>query len=389
MKSAPVDQAAVASVLAPFGSSTGLPGDAYRTVEVFDWEATHFVAGTWLCLGRLDDLLQPGQARAVEAGGETALLVRDGDDTRVFSNVCRHRGHELAPVGAAFDAGFIRCPYHAWTYRPDGSLVTAPTFGDRIDKSQYPLVQINASVWAGWLFVNLDGGAEPLDAYLGNLAAVLDPYGVAALATAHRQTYTVEANWKLLVENYNECYHCTSIHPALCEVTPVASGADLVPTGLWCGGTMDLKDDVVTMSFDGASPIDPLPGVHGGRLRQVVYVSVFPNLLISAHPDYVLTHRLVPLGPGETTIECAWLFAEDVVAEPAFDPAYAVDFWDLTNREDWAVCEGVQRGMGNSGHRPGPLSTWEATAYQFLTMVGRAYAGEGLTPSPVAERVDQ
>ncbi len=141
------------------------------------------------------------------------------------------------------------------------------------------------------------------------------------------------------------------------------------------------------MSFDGASPIDPLPCVHGGQLRQVVYVSVFPNLLISAHPDYVLTHRLVPLGPGETTIECAWLFAEDVVAEPAFDPAYAVDFWDLTNREDWAVCEGVQRGMGNSGHRPGPLSTWEATVYQFLTMVGRAYAGEGLTPSPVEDRV--
>ncbi len=387
MEPAPLDLSDLEATLAPFGSSRGLPSAAYRSPEVLDWERTSFLAATWFCLGRVDDLLGPGRARAVRLGDESVLLVRDDEATRVFSNVCRHRGHELAAVGEAFDARFLRCPYHGWTYRLDGSLATAPTFGNTVgfDPDDFPLVRVPAEVWNGWLFVNLDGGAGPLADQLGNLGDVLDEYAIGTLATGHRQQYDVAANWKLLIENYSECYHCTSIHPALCEVTPVNSGADLEPTGLWCGGTMELKDHAVTMSLDGTTPLDPLPGVR--RLRQVVYVTVFPNLLVSAHPDYVLTHRLEPLAPDRTHIECAWLFSRDTVADPNFDPFYAVDFWDLTNREDWAVCEGVQRGMANTGYRQGPLSTWEATVYQFLTMVARAYAGKGLTPSPVEERI--
>jgi Rieske 2Fe-2S family protein len=319
----------------------------------------------------------------VAVGAQTVLLVRDGGTLRAFSNVCRHRGHELVPVGEAVEARLIRCPYHAWTYRPDGTLKTAPTFtgASGFDEGDYPLLSIGAATWDGWVFLNVDGSAGPLDAHLGNLAGLLAPYGSGSLVTAHRQTYQVAANWKILIENYSECYHCTSIHPALCEMTPVNSGVDLAPTGLWCGGTMDLKDGVASMSIDGTSPMPPLPGLAAEALRRVLYVSVFPNLLISAHPDYVLAHRLTPLAADRTGIECAWLFPQD-----AGDPSYAVDFWDLTNREDWAVCEGVQRGMGNAGYRPGPLSGWEATVYQFLTMVGRAYLGEGLTPSPVEDR---
>jgi Rieske 2Fe-2S family protein len=389
MKPAPLDQATVTKTLAPFGSSTGLPAAAYRSPEVLAWEAAHLFAATWFCLGRVEDLLHPGQARAVRAGDEAILLVRDSDEVRVFSNVCRHRGHELAPVGEAFDTRFIRCPYHAWTYRLDGTLMTAPTFSNRTDfeEDDYPLISVDADIWEGWLFVNLDGQGDPINSHLGNLDTIVGEYGIADLATAHRQAYEVEANWKLLAENYNECYHCTSIHPALCEVTPVSSGTDLAPTGLWCGGTMDLKPHAATMSLDGSTPQPPLRGVAGERLRQVVYVTLFPNLLISAHPDYVLAHRLVPLAPDRTAVECTWLFPAETVADPSFDPSYAVDFWDLTNREDWTVCEGVQRGMANSGYRQGPLSTWEATVYQFLTMIGRAYLGEGLTPSPVEERV--
>ena len=389
MKPAPLDQAALASTVAPFGSSKGLPADAYRSPDVFTWETAAFFAGSWICLGRQDDLIGPGQARAVKAGDETVLLVRDTERLAAFSNVCRHRGHELAPLGDAFDTRFIRCPYHAWTYRLDGTLMTAPTFSSRgdFDEDDYSLISIDTSEWGGWLFVNLDGRADPLETHLGNLASVLAPYGIDGLATAHRQSYVVQANWKLLVENYSECYHCTSIHPALCEVTPVNSGGDLSPTGLWCGGTMDLKPHAATMSFDGATPLAPLPDVEGDRLRQVVYASLFPNLLISAHPDYVLAHRLVPLAPNRTEVECTWLFPSSTVVDASFDPAYAVDFWDLTNREDWAVCEGVQRGIANSGHRQGPLSTWEATSYQFLTMVARAYLGQRLTPSPVEQRM--
>jgi phenylpropionate dioxygenase-like ring-hydroxylating dioxygenase large terminal subunit len=107
---------------------------------------------------------------------------------------------------------------------------------------------------------------------------------------------------------------------------------------------------------------------------------LFPNLLISAHPDYVLTHRLEPLAPGLTRVTCDWLFDPEPVAEEDFDPSYAVDFWDLTNRQDWRACEAVQRGAGNLGYRPGPLSTRESTVYQFLSMVARGYLDGVLAP---------
>lgn len=389
MQPAPLDEAAIKEALVPFGSSAGLPSAAYRSSEVYDWEVEQFFAGTWFCVGRLADLLAPGQLRGVRVGAESVLLARDADEVRAFSNVCRHRGHELAPIGDAFDARLIRCPYHSWTYRFDGSLKTAPTFSGSADfvEDDYPLVPVTFDTWNGWAFVNLDGRAGPLADHVGNLAGALGPYEIASLASGDRQTYEVAANWKVIVENFSECYHCASIHPSLCKVTPVDSGADLTPTGLWCGGTMDLKPHAKTMSMDGSTPLPPLPGVGGELLRRVAYVTLFPNLMVSAHPDYVLAHRLEPLGPTRTGIECTWLFEPDALDDPGFDPAYAVDFWDLTNREDWAVCEGVQRGMANSGHRPGPLSSWEATVYQFLAMVGRAYLGKGLTPSPVENRV--
>jgi phenylpropionate dioxygenase-like ring-hydroxylating dioxygenase large terminal subunit len=387
VNSAPLDPADLAGALAPFGTSTGLPAAAYRSADVFDWEASRFFAGSWFCVGRSEELVGPAQVRGVRAAGESVLLANDGETVRAFSNVCRHRGHELAPVGAALDARLIRCPYHAWSYRLDGTLKAAPTFIGRLEEDDYPLVELGVATWRGWLFVNLDGGAGSIGAHVGNLDAVVAAYDVAALVTGHLQVYEVDANWKLLIENFNECYHCTSIHPALCELTPVDSGADLVPTGLWCGGTMDLKPHASTMSMDGTTPLPPLPGVSGDALRRVIYVTLFPNLLISAHPDYVLAHRLTPLAPGRTAVECTWLFSPDAVSGAGFDPSYAVDFWDLTNQEDWSVCEGVQRGLANSGYRPGPLSSWEATVYQFLTMVARAYRGGPLTPSPVEERV--
>jgi Rieske 2Fe-2S family protein len=108
----------------------------------------------------------------------------------------------------------------------------------------------------------------------------------------------------------------------------------------------------------------------------VIYVNVFPNVLLSLHPDYVMTHRLVPLAADRTMIECVWSFAPEAVAAPGFDPAYAVDFWDITNRQDWQACESVQRGLSSEHAQPGPLAPDEDAVYQFVTMIGRGYRGE-------------
>jgi Rieske 2Fe-2S family protein len=140
------------------------------------------------------------------------------------------------------------------------------------------------------------------------------------------------------------------------------------------------------MSLDGTSKGIRFRAIDDELARQVWYLTVMPNLLLSMHPDYVMTHRLTPLSPGQTFIECSWLFPPEAYETDGFDPAYAVDFWDITNREDWTACESVMRGVNNRGYRPGPLSGWEGTVYQFLGIMAHAYLGEGLVVPTVPQR---
>jgi Rieske 2Fe-2S family protein len=133
---------------------------------------------------------------------------------------------------------------------------------------------------------------------------------------------------------------------------------------------------MATMSLDGRSHGVPLRGLDETGLRTVIYVHIFPNVLVSLHPDYVMVHRLVPLAAGRTQIECTWSFAPESLAQPGFDPGYAIEFWDITNRQDWGACESVQRGLSSPHAIPGPLSPDEDAVYQFVTMVARGYLGQ-------------
>jgi len=389
MSQAPLSHEALERVIAPFGNSRTLPAEAYIAPEVFNWEMENVFRAGWVCVGRGEDLVQPGQIRAVDVAGEGVLLARDIDGAlTAFSNVCRHRGHELAPVGEAIDARSIRCPYHSWSYRFTGELRAAPTFMQTpgFDMSEFPLVGIEVAEYLGWVWLDVSGEAPPIEQNFGNLAEVAVPYETSRLTTAAVHSYVVDANWKIVVENYNECYHCSSIHPELCEVTPPDSGHDHQPTGMWCGGTMVLKDHAVTMSLDGKSNGVNFRDVDADLARQVWYITVVPNFLLSMHPDYVMTHRLVPLSPDQTFVECSWLFPPEAFELDGFDPAYAVDFWDITNREDWTACENVMRGVRHKGYRPGPLSNWEGTVYQFLALMGHIYLGHGFVVPEVPFR---
>jgi len=181
------------------------------------------------------------------------------------------------------------------------------------------------------------------------------------------------ANWKLPIENYHECYHCPAIHPELCVVSPPTSGDNYTLPGMWVGGTMDLEPFAATMSMDGSSGGVVLPALDEKQRREIVYIVLFPNLLISAHPDYVMTHRIEPVTPSLSNVTCEWLFSAEAVASAGFDPAYAVDFWDVTNRQDWSACEGVQRGLGSRGYRPGPFAAQEDAVQQWVTLIARSY----------------
>ena len=231
------------------------------------------------------------------------------------------------------------------------------------------------------------GRGGPLAGSLGTLEEFIAPYELERLVVAGQHDYEVAANWKILTENYHECYHCPVIHPELCKVSPPKSGENYAAPGAWVGGWMDLRDGMATMSLDGRSGGVSLRNLDARGLRTVVYVNVFPNVLVSLHPDYVMTHRLTPLAADRTRVECTWAFAPESVAAPRFDPGYAVEFWDITNQQDWRACESVQRGLSSPHAVPGPLSAEEDAVYQFVTMIARGYQGQPVWNTGAPARV--
>jgi Rieske 2Fe-2S family protein len=382
---APIAPSALATVLLPFGESRLLPREAYTDPEVFAWEAEHFLRGRWICVARGEEVAASGDQKAISVGKEAVLLVRGEDGTvRAFSNVCRHRGHELLPCDSSVRGRAIVCPYHAWGYGLDGSLKAAPNFRDvpGFDRSEFPLLGIACEEWHGYVFLNMSGDAAPVAEQLSSLEPIVAAYNIADLVTKDRHEYVVDSNWKILSENYAECYHCPSIHPELCAVSPPDSGGDYEGEGAWVGGWMELIEGGQTMSLDGASHGDPIPGLSAEQASTIGYLQVFPNLLISLHPDYVMTHKLTPLSAGQTHIECTWAFPRSVAEREGFDPAYAVDFWDITNRQDWNACESVQRGLANERWTPGPIAPMESTVYRFETMVANGYLDREALPQP-------
>jgi Rieske 2Fe-2S family protein len=315
----------------------------------------------------------------VRVGDVPVLLTATAgtDEVRAFADTCRHRGHELMGEGGCAGTPTISCPYHAWSYRLDGSLVAAPGFrdGGQFAKGEHSLVPLPLETWQGWAFVNATGDAAPLATWIGDLDQLVTPYAPGQLVRAETHHYTLTANWKIITENYHECYHCPLIHPELCAVSPPTSGDNYRLPGAWVGGTMTLRESAVTMSLSGRSDVDPLPAAPPGEVR---YLGLLPNLLISLHPDYVMAHRITPIGPATTEVECSWLFAADAVAREGFSASYAVDFWDLTNRQDWAACESVQRGVTSPHYKPGPLAPSEDAVHDFVSRIARAYTGRPL-----------
>jgi Rieske 2Fe-2S family protein len=376
---APVDPAGLAAALLPFGQSRMLPPGAYTDPAVFAWEQRHFFGGGWMCVGFSTELAGPGQMRAERAGSGGVLLIRGEDGRlRAFANTCRHRGHELVSCGATQEARVVICPYHSWTYGLDGRLRAAAGFKGRpgFDAAAFGLLELPAAEWHGLIFVDGSGTAGPIGDALAGLDEIVAPYEPERLVIAGRHVYDAAANWKILTENYHECYHCPAIHPELCKVSPPRSGENYQAPGAWIGGWMDLRPGMQTMSLDGVSQGVPLRGLDETGLRTVIYVNVFPNILLSLHPDYVMTHRLTPLAADRTMIECSWAFAPEALQAPRFDPGYAVEFWDITNKQDWNACESVQRGLSSPHAVPGPLSEQEDAVYQFVTMIARGYRGE-------------
>ena len=378
--------AELASIRREYRGASLLPARMYHADAVLDWEREHIVRADWVLTARVEDVPEPGSFKLVELDGEPIILVRGRDDViRAFYNVCRHRGTAVEERECGKAVRF-QCPYHAWIYDLDGKLIRAKHTEDLEDFSfdTFGLHAIHSATWQGFVFLNLsDGPVAPLEDQLGDLVDHFARFDFSTLRSAKRIDYDVAANWKFIAENYSECYHCPGVHPQLNKLTPYDLGGDYDPDGQWQGGWMELVGGAETMALD--------EGVHGSRHgrpsmcgitaedeARIYYYVLWPLTFLSIHPDYLLVHRLEPQDAGHTKVICEWLFEEDTIARPDFDPTEPIAFWDLTNRQDWHVCELQQRGTQSRSWVAGRYSNNEASVQAFDVMLADRYAGDGI-----------
>jgi phenylpropionate dioxygenase-like ring-hydroxylating dioxygenase large terminal subunit len=387
----------LAAVRREYRAATLLPARTYHDQAILDWEREHIVRRDWVMVAREEDVAERGSFKLLDVDGENVLLVRGRDDViRAFYNVCRHRGTAVEERECGKAVRF-QCPYHAWIYDLDGRLIRARHTEDLEDFSfdTFGLAPIRAGTWQGFVFLNLsdDGKVEPLEAQLGDLVDHFARFDFRTLRSAKRIEYEVAANWKFIAENYSECYHCPGVHPQLNKLTPYDLGGDYDPDGAWQGGWMELVGEAETMALDGGHGSrdgrPPMCGITPTDEKRIYYYVVWPLAFLSIHPDYLLVHRLVPRDAGHTQVICDWLFEESTIAAPGFDPADAIAFWDVTNRQDWHVCELQQQGTRSRSWVAGRYSTIEASVQAFDVMVADRYAADGVVSHRVVrERYD-
>jgi Rieske 2Fe-2S family protein len=348
------------------------PGSIYFDEGIFQQEMEKLFYRHWLNVGHVTQIPNPGDFFTRDIGTESILFIRGNDGAiRGFYNVCRHRGTRVVTEARGEKLRSIVCPYHAWAYSTEGNLVGAPhTDGlDDFDKDDFSLMLVKTDIWGGFIWANLDPKARPLKEDLGNLMTLTERWDIAGLRLGAKHVYEVDANWKILAENYSECYHCAPIHPGLNRVTPYLTGDN----DAWMargrsrsninGGFQTFAGDYTSMTVSGFTKRPPMKGMSEDDRRRIYYWVVFPNMFFSVHPDYLMIHRDWPRSPTHSTIECEWYFEPDTMARGDFDPSDAVDMWDEINRQDWAICTRTQLGVRSRAWKGGRFSTQEPLVY--------------------------
>jgi len=318
------------------------------------WDAAHYAReqeaifwDQWFYAGRADQLEGAGAYRVLDVAGESVILIRGDDGFYAHLNFCRHRGSRLL-CGEGVVRGSIRCPYHSWAYALDGRLIASPFVpDDAVPPGSRQLHRVGVEEWQGFLFVRCSPGSAAddatLEAQLGPSASRVARYPLGDLKVAHSLRYDVEANWKVILENYNECYHCAGVHPELCRVVPSFKrhgGASLD----WEGG-IPHREGAWTFTANGTSKRAPFATLNDDEKVRHKGELIYPNFMLSLAADHVAAFSLWPHGPASTTVVCDFLFHPDEIVKRDFDAGDVVEFWDLVNRQDWNICESVQAGM--------------------------------------------
>jgi Rieske 2Fe-2S family protein len=350
-----------------FGQRT-LPREVFVSDAIFATERERVFGASWLLVGHASDVADAGDYFVHDVDRESVIVLRDSAGAlRAFHNHCRHRGSRLCAQASGRFGTTIQCPYHAWTYALDGALRDVPvmTDVDGFDTADFPLHPVALETWQGFIFINLAASPRPFADAMPGLASRFAHRDTAALRSAHRRSYDVAANWKLIFHNFSECYHCPTVHPLLNGLTPFRDSENDLDEGAVLGGPMTMRNPDGSMTIGGARCADAFAELSPAERARVYYYTLFPSAFVSFHPDYVLLHRAQAIAVDRTRITCDWFFAPEAFAKPGFDATPAIEFWDLTNRQDWTLCENTQRGVASRAWTPGPYSELESQLAAF------------------------
>ena len=353
----------VESINQPTVSAAGLPNEAYTSSAFLELERDRLFAPTWTCIGQACKLPAPGDARPVEFIGQPLLMVRGEDDAvRVFHNVCSHRGNQLVRESCNV-AKLIRCPYHAWTYRLNGTLCGTPHIGgpgrhdnETFDRSANGLKEIRSAVWMDLVFINLSGDAPPFEEHIAPLdlhvqkLATMDQYARMRPAASHG-SFELEfsGNWKLVIENNLESYHLPFIHPDLSARSTLEDHYHFYGGDLFAGQGSNKYQPIVGGNAAAFARFEDWP-------EQVSeYPTAFPNIFLGVHCDQFWTIVLFPLSPDRTLEHWQIYYVGDTAANPMLDEARAktMEGWRNIFLEDMGVVEGMQRGRSSPGFHGG------------------------------------
>ena len=351
---------------------TTLPGRDYWSEEVYELDREKVFFREWFVVARADEAPAPGDYVTVDVAGESLIVIRGADgELRAFHNVCRHRGARICdPESTGRAKRALKCPYHAWSYAPDGRLIGTPLVArTELDRSQLGLWPVALATWQGFVFVHL---GEPEETLLEALERQTDRprqyerWHMEELRTAHRTVAEVAANWKILIENYNECLHCPTVHPELVQVAPTFGKGLVIEEGRDEGDWgVSIAGGGVALTRTGTSELPVIPGLDDHDARSIYGACLFPNMFIDLTGTAVIAARLQPRGPAHTTIVTDYLFRPEVVEDPAFDPSDVVEFSELVAKQDYVVCERVQLGVRSRAFDHGVYAEKDALPYAF------------------------
>ncbi len=371
----------------PVSLATTLIPDAYTSPEFHELERDRIFATSWVAAGPTSELAEPGDTLVVDVGGSSVIVVRGADgEVRAFHNVCRHRGTQLLDEGRTHVQRFFRCPYHSWAYGLDGTCLGTPLFegseipeSDRrifdvtdakeFDRRDYGLLPVRAETWGCLVFVNLDDDAPSLHEELGDLPDRLAAHRLDEWQVVRAKTYEIEANYKLVGENFMEYYHLPWVHPRLVKVSPVKSHYRWQGRGMYTGMT---TTPIAAADDGGWLGLPPIDGLAESERVSARFVWLFPNLAVNVLPNHVFLMLARPVSPAHTT-ETTYLLAHPKSmstggAEEEIEQL--ASFWDEVNREDIAIVERVQRGLGNRAYRGGRMCyRFEEPLHRFQNMV--------------------